>query len=241
MPKRILVFASGRGSDFQAILDHQKLGILKDVGIDGLVCNHQEAPVIQRAKNANIPVHLLEGVTGRHFGSSEERELARSTFEDKCLNLATSRSIDYIILAGFDQIVTSKLVEAYKTKILNIHPAYDMKRFGGKNMVGMKIHEAVIQSGASYSGCTVHFVTADVDRGPAILKRKVSIVSGETPESLERKILKIEHLAYPESIQLLVDNRVQVDSSGRHCFVDLYSDEWDVEWEARQTKYTGEE
>ena len=239
MRKRILVFASGRGTDFQAILDHQRLNILKGVEISGLVCNHHDAPVMQRAKSSGVPVHLFEGVTGRQFSSKEEKELARSAFEEKCLNLIQNESIDYIILAGFDQIVSDRLMEACKMKIVNIHPAYDMKRFGGKNMVGKRIHETVIRSGVGHSGCTVHFATADVDRGPVILKKKVSISPGETPESLERKILRIEHLAYPEAIQLLVDDRVQIDSSGRRCFVDLYSDEWDIEWEARQMKYIG--
>ncbi len=241
LTKSILILASGRGTDFQAIVDHQKLGILKDVKIRGLVCNHSGAPVVLRARNACIPVYEFEGVTGKKFASKEERDRARESFEEKCLDLIHKESIEYVILAGFDQIVSNKLVEGFKMKIINIHPAYDMKKFGGRNMVGMKIHEMVIQSRAKYTGCTVHFVTADIDQGPVILKRKVIVEQGETPESLEKKVLCAEHLAYPKAIQLLADERVQVDSSGKRCFVDMYSNDWDLQWEDRQTKFKGVE
>ncbi len=239
LPKSILIFASGRGTDFQAILDHCRLGILKDVEISGLVCNHPNAPVVQRANGAGIRVYEIEGVVGKQFASKEEKDRARTLFEQNCLDLIQKQSIDYIILAGFDQIVSKLLVEAYKMRIVNIHPAYDVLRFGGRNMLGRKIHEKVIQSGVKYSGCTVHFVTADIDLGPTILKKKVSIVEGETPDSLEQKILRVEHLAYPQAIQLLVDNRVLVDPSVQRCYIDLYSEQWDIEWEKRQMKYHG--
>ena len=104
-------------------------------------------------------------------------------------------------------------------------------------MVGRRVHEEVLKSGATYSGCTVHFVTNDLDLGPVMLKKRTEIGPRETPESLERKILNLEHLAYPEAIQLVLDERVRLDTSGKACFVDRFSKNWDVEWDQRQRKY----
>ncbi|MGI0091432.1 MAG: formyltransferase family protein, partial [Nitrososphaerales archaeon] len=118
-----------------------------------------------------------------------------------------------------------------------IHPAYDLKRFGGKNMVGRKVHELALNSGAKYSGCTIHFVTNDLDLGPIVLKRWTEIIPGDSPETLEKKILRLEHVAYPEAIQLVSDERVVVDEKENRCYVDRYSNSWDIDWESKQQKY----
>ena len=235
--ERMLVLASGRGTDFQSIADHSKLGVFKDVEIVGLICNHHDAPVLKRARDAGVQSYLIKGVTGERFHSHEEREAARIAFDTECIGIVKKLNAGLVVLAGFDQIVSRNFVDVCKFRILNIHPAYDLGRFGGKNMVGVKVHELVIKSGVGYSGCTIHFVTNDVDGGPVILKKKVEISQGETPESLEKKILQTEHLAYPEAIQLLADGRVKVDDTGKRCFVDRFSDGWDIEWDQRQQRY----
>ena len=237
MNKRILVMASGRGSDFQAIVDHEKLGILKNVEIAALICNHNDSPVIEKAKNTDIERIIIEGVTGKKFASPQERDRSRREFDNKCLEKIVDLGIDLVVLAGFDQILSNDLVNSFMFKILNIHPAYNMKLFGGKNMVGTKVHELVLSMHSEYSGCTVHFVTNDIDLGPVILKKRLNIHSGETPESLEKGILALEHLAYPEAIQLVSDGRVRLGESGKQCFVDRYSDNWDIDWDNRQKKY----
>lgn len=229
--------ASGRGSDFQAIVDHRQLGILRDVEIVALLCNHSNAPVVERAQRAGIESIVFEGVIGREFPSSDEKERFRKEFDNKCLKKLAELRIDLVVLAGFDQILSSNFVDALKFKILNIHPAYDMRLFGGKNMVGRKVHELVLKARSDYSGCTVHFVTNDIDLGPVILKKRLSVRPEETPESLEKRILVLEHQAYPEAIQLVSEDRVQVDSSGRRCYVDRFSSNWDVDWDSRQKKY----
>jgi len=238
---RVLVLASGRGTDFQAIVDHQTMRIFKGVVISGMVCNHDNAPVITRAQDAAIPSFVIKGVTGIQFPTSKAKEEAREAFDNRCLDLVKETRAELVVLAGFDQIVSKSFVEACKFKIMNIHPAYDMVRFGGKNMVGKKVHEMVLKSGVGYSGCTIHYVTNDIDGGPVILKKRAEISSSETPESLERRILKLEHLAYPEAIQLVADGRVRVDESGRRCFVDRYSDSWDIDWDLRQQSYIARE
>jgi phosphoribosylglycinamide formyltransferase-1 len=237
LTKRLLFLASGRGSNFQAFVDHIQLGVLKNLSIAGLVCNQKGAPVVERGKKAEVETTEIEGISRKKFPSTIEREQARQAFDKKCLEIVVSHDVDYVVLAGFDQIVSKMFVEQCPFRIINIHPAYNLRKFGGKNMVGSKVHEAVVSSGEAYSGCTVHFVSGEVDQGPAILKRKVPVLSGDTPLRLEERILSEEHLAYPEALQLLVDERVFVSSSGTSCFVDRYSDNWDIEWFARQSIY----
>lgn len=237
MVKKIIVMASGRGTDFQAIVDHQKLDILRNVKIAGMVCNHRDSPVIGKAQSAGIESIVVEGITGRKFSNSKEREISRREFDNKCLAKINEIGIDLVVLAGFDQILGSDFVDSCKFKILNIHPAYNTEMFGGKNMVGRKVHELVLKNHSEYSGCTVHFVTNDIDLGPVVLKKRLDIGNGETPESLEKRILYLEHLAYPEGIQLVTDDRVQIDATGKRCFVDRYSGNWDIEWNARQKRY----
>jgi phosphoribosylglycinamide formyltransferase-1 len=237
LEKTILVLASGRGTDFQAIVDHVKLGIFNDVKVAALVCNHESAPVVQRAKEASVRSVVVPGTSGRKFLDSVERDAARANFDQECLRIARELGVNLIVLAGFDQILGRKLVDAFTFKILNIHPAYDLNRFSGKGMVGQKVHEAVLKSGASYSGCAVHFVTNDIDLGPVILKKKTNVELRDTPESLEKRILDLEHIAYPQAIQLVLDDRVRLDASGKSCYVDRYSRNWDVEWNSRQRKY----
>jgi phosphoribosylglycinamide formyltransferase 1 len=235
-----LFLASGRGSNFQSFVDHVRLGVLKDVQIRALVCNRTGAPVVSMARAASVEAIEIDGISSRKFQTSEERENARLIFDNQCLALVHAYSADFVLLAGFDQILTKAFVDNLPDRILNIHPAYDLKQFGGKNMVGSRIHGKVIESKQEFSGCTVHIVQSAVDQGPAILKKKVPVFPGDTPELLERRIIQQEHLVYPKALQLLVDGRVMISSDGSRCFIDPYSDNWDVEWHRRQKAYIDE-
>lgn len=237
MEKTLLILASGRGTDFQAIVDHARLGIFNDVKIGALICNHESAPVMQRAREAGVKALMIQGTSGRNFSNQAEREAARTQFDQECLRVAREIGASLIVLAGFDQILSRKLVDTFTFKILNIHPAYDLTRFGGKGMVGLRVHEEVLKSAAGFSGCAVHYVTNDIDLGPVILKKKTVIQPVDSPESLEKRILELEHIAYPEAIQLVMDERVRIDASGKSCYVDRYSKNWDVDWDFRQRKY----
>jgi phosphoribosylglycinamide formyltransferase 1 len=234
---KLAILASGRGTDFRAIAEHVSLGILKNITIVGLLCNHDGAQVIERAHSFGIPCKVIQGVSGRKYATLQDKEVARSVFDKNCIDVLHNMGADLIALAGFDQILSATIVDSFEFRILNIHPAYDLRRFGGRNMVGRKVHEEVLKSGAEYSGCTIHFVTNDIDGGPILLKRMVEISPKDSPESLELKILRQEHLAYPEAIQLVADGRVKLVESGKRCFVDRYSDGWDIEWDTRQKKY----
>jgi phosphoribosylglycinamide formyltransferase-1 len=213
------------------------LGVLKDISIKALICNHPGIQVVRRARNAEITTFEIEGVTGKKFGSREEKHQARLAFDNECVSISKTLNIAYIVLAGFDQILSKSFTNNFPYRILNIHPAYDLKLFGGKSMVGLKVHETVLGQKMNYSGCTVHFVTGAVDQGPVILKKRVQVLPNDTPEKLESRILEQEHLAYPEALQMVVDGRVYIPSSGNQCYVDRYGDNWDIEWSRRQEAY----
>ena len=145
MVLKLGILASGRGSDFQAILDHVKMGILQNVTIEVLVCNVENAFVIERAKNQGIGTNFIQGSAGMKFESNNEREKFREDFDSKIIEIFNKKDIDLVVCAGFNQIISNVLVKEFTNRILNIHPAYDVKRFGGYGMVGMKVHEAVIK------------------------------------------------------------------------------------------------
>ncbi len=237
MTARLLFLVSGRGSNFQSFVDHISLGVLERASIQAVVSNHKGARALDLAREANIPVFDFEGVAGVKFASREDREKCRQAFDNACLQMVKDLRIDYVVLAGFDQIFTKEFVNSLAGRIINIHPAYDLRTFGGRNMVGGGVHRAVLSNSVSYSGCTVHFVSAEIDQGPAILKRRVPIVNEESPESLEEKILKQEHVIYPMAVQLLIDGRVILSQDGRTCYVDSYSNNWDINWWKRQVAY----
>lgn len=235
--KNVLFLASRRGSNFQSFVDHVRLGVLTDVAIRGVICNHKGASVLDRARSADIQAYEIDGVAGKSFDSALKKDEARLAFDNECMSIAETLGIDFVILAGFDQILTKSFTDRFPFRILNIHPAYDVKRFGGKNMVGERVHQAVINGKASYSGCTIHIVTSDVDRGPILLKKRVDVLPNDSADDLAARVLEHEHLAYPEALQLLVDNRVIISDSGRRCYVDRYSDDWDLNWLDRQQEY----
>ena len=131
MVLKLGILASGRGSDFQAILDHVKMGILQNVTIEVLVCNVENAFVIERAKNQGIGTNFIQGSAGMKFESNNEREKFREDFDSKIIEIFNKKDIDLVVCAGFNQIISNVLVKEFTNRILNIHRAYDVKRFGG--------------------------------------------------------------------------------------------------------------
>lgn len=235
--KNVLFLASGWGTTFQSFVDHSRLGVLNGMSIKALISNHSGVQVLQRAREAKVEAFEIRGVAGRKFGTREERHQARLAFDNECIRIAQRFGIDYVVLAGFDQIFTKSFTDIFPNKILNIHPAYHLKLFGGKNMVGSRVHEAVLAKKIGYSGCSVHIVTDAVDQGPVIIKKRIDVLPNDTPEKLESRMHEQEHLVYPEALQLLVDGRVIISDSGNQCYVDMYSDDWDIQWAKRQEAY----
>ena len=194
--KNIAIFASGGGSNFKSIHRNIKLGkIFGEIVL--LVSNNSNSGAIKYAKNNNIGTFIMDIV--KYSKSDLDEELLI-----KKLELV---NIDLICLAGYLKLLPSKIVRKYRNCILNIHPSL-LSRFGGKGFFGMKVHEAVIESGAKESGVTIHFVDEKYDNGKIIIQEKVLIRNNYTPKILSKKILEVEHVLYPKIVKAFCEDKI---------------------------------
>jgi phosphoribosylglycinamide formyltransferase-1 len=190
------VLVSGSGTNLQAIIDsieNKKLA----AKIAVVISNNKDAYALERAQKHNIPSVLINH---KDFSSRED-------FEQALIQELDTRKVDLICLAGFMRVLTPFFVNYYKNKILNIHPALLPV---AKGLYGEHVHKAILDSGAKFSGCTVHFVTADVDDGPIIIQRVVEVKDDDTPHSLAERVLREEHIAYSEAIKLIAENQLEI-------------------------------
>lgn len=190
----IAVFASGRGTNFAAIIRAVKKGAIK-ANLALLVCDKPGAGAIARAKRAGVKVALVK----------REDFATKKDFEAKIIQHLEENKIDLIVLAGYMRIVGAELLTKYRGRILNIHPAL-LPSFKGRE--GIK---DAFDYGVKFTGVTVHFVDEEMDAGPIILQAAVKIEEDDTPASLEKKIHKIEHKIYPEAIRLFVEGRLNLE------------------------------
>jgi phosphoribosylglycinamide formyltransferase-1 len=192
------VFASGRGSNFQAILDAiQHRALIARVTL--LLSNKSDAGALETARLHNIPaIHLSQ----KHFPDEESFAVAMLTALKK-------HDVQIIALAGYLKKIPTVVVREYRNRILNIHPAL-LPLFGGQGMYGHYVHEAVIASGAKISGATVHLVDEEYDRGPIVLQKAIAVEEGDTPETLAARVLKVEHEIYPLALKAFVENRILI-------------------------------
>lgn len=185
--KKLAVFASGNGSNFQAILDEVKSGAL-EAEISVVICDKPKAGVIARAEAAGIPVYCFV---------PKEYE-TKAQFEQEVLTVLQQNQIDYVILAGYMRLIGETLLSAYESKIINIHPSL-LPAFPGKDAIGQ-----AYEAGVKVTGVTVHYVDAGMDTGPIIAQKAVEISNDDTADSIAAKIHEIEHILYPKVIQELV-------------------------------------
>jgi formyltetrahydrofolate-dependent phosphoribosylglycinamide formyltransferase len=232
--KRLAVFASGRGTNFRAIVDHTTMDILRGVEVRLLVTNIPGTAAAHFANERSIPVSLIEGVYGRKFANRQDLEKARNEFDETALKILTQNRIDLVALAGFMQVLGPRIVNAYRFRIMNIHPAKDLSRFGGRGMFGERVHTAVLRAGERESGCTIHYVDDRVDGGPIIIQSTVPIAADDTPDTLAHRILIHEHRTYSKAIQLHVDGRIKLE--GQKVSVD-WSGNWEERWNQRQETF----
>ncbi|WP_026166487.1 phosphoribosylglycinamide formyltransferase [Gracilimonas tropica] len=191
--KNIVVFASGSGTNFQSLIDAIARGDLS-AQISGLITNRTNIGAIHRAQKHGIPVKVIDPDI-----------LSEDHFADQLINQIHHWNADLIVLAGYLKKIPASVIEAYSNRILNIHPAL-LPKFGGKGFYGLNVHQAVIEAGEQESGCSVHIVTEEFDKGPVIAQTKVKILPGDTPESLAKRILAEEHKLYPKAIQKHLQN-----------------------------------
>ena len=187
----VAVFASGSGSNLQAILDYHARLDAPPWQVELVISDQEHAKVLDRARRAGIRSRFLP-VTGRSSG-----DVAGET-----LDLLCSRDIEFVALAGYLRLVPARVVAAFRERMVNIHPAL-LPAFGGKGMYGMRVHEAVLASGARVSGPTVHFVDEEYDRGPIIAQWPVPVRAGDDPRTLAARVLRVEHLLYPRVVHHL--------------------------------------
>lgn len=198
--KKIAVLVSGSGTNLQAIIDAVKNSKLNNICIAAVISNKKDAFALERAKNAGIETVFLN-----------PKDFTKNTdYDKKLIEVINNYDVDLIVLAGYMRILTESFVNAFKNKIINIHPAL-LPDFGGKGMYGKKVHEAVLKSGKTESGGTVHFVTSEVDAGPVIAQRKVPVMPLDTVDSLSKRVLAEEHKLLIEAIKkVLCNNHVSV-------------------------------
>jgi phosphoribosylglycinamide formyltransferase 1 len=196
-PLRVAVFASGSGSNFQAIADAVNSGKL-DIQIELLVCDKPKAKAVERAGALGIPALVLRPK------SFESRE----AYEQAILAELKERQIELVVLAGYMRIVGSTLLDAYMGRIVNIHPSL-LPSFPGLDAIGQ-----ALAHGVRVTGVTVHFVDGGMDTGPIIAQRAVEIRPEDTADTLAERIHAVEHQLFPEVLQWIRDGRVGLDESG---------------------------
>jgi formyltetrahydrofolate-dependent phosphoribosylglycinamide formyltransferase len=175
---RVAVLASGSGSNLQALLDACRPPAPAEIAL--VACNVSGAGAVARAEAAGVPTwHIADPADGRAL-----------------LDALRRHDIELVVLAGYLKLVPADVVRAYDQRMINIHPAL-LPSFGGKGMYGMRVHEAVLASGATVSGPTVHLVTAEYDRGPILAQWPVPVLADDTPASLRDRVLAIEHQLLP--------------------------------------------
>jgi len=195
----VLVSGHGRGTNLQAIIDACEVGRIDGV-VAVVVGVRDDAPAMDRARNNNIPAIAI---SSKSFASDAEYDAA-------LLKTLRDHHVDLICLAGYMRILGQSVIDEYRDRILNVHPAL-VPMFCGKGMYGIHVHEAAIARGVKVSGCTVHFVDEDYDTGPIVLQRIVAVEPDDTPETLAAKILPVEHQTYVEAIRLFAQGRLMVE------------------------------
>jgi phosphoribosylglycinamide formyltransferase-1 len=189
----IAVFASGRGTNFSAIVRAIKKGKLK-ANLSLLVCDNPKAEVIKRAKQAGVKIALVK----------REDFTSKNEFENRIIQHLEQENVELIVLAGFMRMLSPEFVSRYSHKIINIHPAL-LPSFKGEQ--GIK---DAFDYGVKVSGVSVHFVDEKMDHGPIILQSAIKIEEDDTLETLEAKIHKVEHKLYPQAIQLIIEGRLKL-------------------------------
>ncbi len=186
--KKIAIFASGSGSNAENIIDYFQNDAENVVKI--VFCNKPNAYVLERAKRLNVPTFV--------FGREDFYH------SDMVLNELKRLDIDMIVLAGFLWKVPDAIIEAYRERVVNIHPAL-LPSYGGKGMYGMKVHESVIAAGEKESGITIHYVNDHYDEGATIFQARCEITPEDTPDTLAEKVHALEYEHFPRVIKEVLE------------------------------------
>ncbi|WP_208434280.1 phosphoribosylglycinamide formyltransferase [Bartonella taylorii] len=196
MKKQIVIFISGNGSNMVALAKASKQKEYP-AEIIAVICDNPYAAGIEKARNNNLPTHIIDR---KNYPTKEAHEEAIFTV------LAQYRP-DLLCFAGYMRLISSRFVKLYEGRILNIHPSLL------PSFKGLKTHEKVLQAGVKITGCTVHLVTEDMDAGKILAQAAVPVCPNDTAECLAERVLKAEHKLYPEALKAFIDgNKKMIDA-----------------------------
>jgi phosphoribosylglycinamide formyltransferase 1 len=193
---RLVILFSGSGSNLQSFIDACADGSLPAT-IAGAISNNPEAPGLQRAGKAGIPAQVV----------NHREHASREDFDAALVQAIDAFSPDLVVLAGFMRILTPAFVRHYAGRLVNIHPSL-LPRYPG-----LHTHARAIEAGDSEAGATVHFVTEELDGGPAILQARVPVLAGDTPQTLAARVLSKEHRIYPLAVRWFAEGRLTLNQN----------------------------
>jgi phosphoribosylglycinamide formyltransferase-1 len=198
--KKIAVFISGRGSNFKAIATEVNRGKINAV-LDVVISDNPDAAGLKYAHKQEIEYVVFK----------KKKDQSRSDYFVEISEFLKRRKIDLIVLAGFMKVLSSNIIEEYRHRILNIHPALL------PSFPGVHAQKQALEYGVKYSGCTVHFIDEGIDSGPIILQEVVPVFEDDTEDTLSARILEKEHTIYPNAVKLFCENRLIIE--GRRVFI----------------------
>ena len=189
---RCAVLVSGGGTNLQALIDAERAGKLPHVEFKSVIASRPDAYALTRAEKAGIPGYVVA-----------RKGMTQEAFEQGILNLLEKDDIQLIILAGFMSILSEDFVKRYPRRILNVHPAL-LPAFGGKGYYGLHVHEAALARGVKVTGATVHYVNEIADGGEIILQKAVNVEPGDTPATLQRRVMEqAEWILLPQATEIV--------------------------------------
>ncbi len=194
--KKIAVFASGGGTDFQSIIDANERESFCEIRY--LVASKPEIGAIERAQRRGIESIVFD----------RTKYESKESFYADVAQILKAAGVEYIVLAGWLLVVPDTFIKEFENAVVNVHPSL-IPSFCGMGFYGLHVHERAIEYGVKLSGATVHFVEADVDGGAIIMQRAVEVLPDDTPKSLQKRILEVEHVMLPACVKLLCEGKVQ--------------------------------
>ena len=201
--KKIAVLVSGGGTNLQALIDAEKAGALGEGTISLVIASKPGVYALERAAS--------NGIKSLFLARKDYEDIA--AYSKALADALEAEGTDLVVLAGFLTIIDEQVYERFPNRILNVHPAL-IPSFCGKGYYGLKVHEAALEKGVKVSGATVHIVTPECDAGPIVLQKAVEVKEGDTPETLQRRIMEeAEWKILPEAVRLFCDGRITVEGN----------------------------
>lgn len=202
---RTAVLVSGGGTNLQALIDYEReQGAGCPYEICVVISDHKDAFALERAAKAGIPAKICSpyAVMGADVAKAADRDTKRCAVSDAVLAECQKDGVQAIVQAGWLTVLSGEILNVYKDKIINLHPAL-LPKFGGVGMWGHHVHEAVLAAGEAESGCTIHLVSGECDGGKILLQKRVPVLPGDTPDTLYARIAPQEHQAIVEGLLML--------------------------------------